>query len=262
MKNLLFASLAFLVSALGLTGAAQAQGVVSAADPRGAAAGQEILRAGGSAADAQMAMMLALTVVEPQSSGIGGGGFFVYQDAATGMLSTIDGRETAPAAATADRFLKPDGTALGFLQAVPGGKSVGVPGNIRLMAMVHQRWGKLPWKVLFAPAIKLAEEGYTVTPPMANGMAIVSPIWKDFPATAAQYTHDGKPYAVGETIKNPALAQTLRRIADGGPDAFYTGPIAQGIVATATGSSRNPSDMTLADLAGYQAKQRPAVGGH
>ena len=241
---------------------ANTPGVVSAADPRAAAAGQEILRAGGSAADAQMAMMLALTVVEPQSSGIGGGGFFVYQDAATGMLSTIDGRETAPAAALPGRFTKPDGTALGFLQAVPGGKSVGVPGNMRLMAMVHRRWGKLPWKALFAPAIKLAEEGYTVTPPMANGLGFVSTLWKDFPATAAQYMHDGKPYAVGETIKNPALAKTLRALADGGADAFYAGPIAESIVAAATGSTRAPSDMTLADLAAYQAKQRPAVCGH
>ena len=257
MKKLLIALIALLVPV-----AANAQGVVSAADPRGAAAGQEILRAGGSAADAQMAMMLALTVVEPQSSGIGGGGFFVYQDAKTGVLSTIDGRETAPGAATPDRFVKPDGTALGFLDAVPGGKSVGVPGNIRLMAMVHQRWGKLPWKALFGPAIKLAEEGYTVTPPMANGMGFVSSLWKDFPATAAQYMHDGKPYAAGETIKNPALAATLRTLADQGPDAFYSGPIAQAIVDAATGATRRPSDITLADLAAYRAKPRPAVCGH
>ena len=258
MKNWLIALFALLV----FPSAVQAQGVVSAADPRAAAAGQQILRAGGTAADAEMAMMLALTVVEPQSSGIGGGGFFVYQDAKTGMLTTIDGREKAPAAATPDRFVKPDGTAMSFLDAVPGGKSVGVPGNIRLMAMVHARFGKLPWKALFAPAIKLAEEGYTVTPPMATGMGFVSPLWKDFPATAAQYMHDGKPYAVGETIKNPALAATLRALADAGPDAFYTGPIAQGIVDAATGSTRRPSDMTLADLAAYQAKQRPAVCGH
>ena len=262
MKKSLIALIALLFLPLSAPVSAQAQGVVSAADPRAAAAGQEILRAGGSAADAQMAMMLALTVVEPQSSGIGGGGFFIYQDARTGVLTTIDGRERAPAAATPDRFLGPDGKPLGYLDAIPGGRSVGVPGNIRLMAMVHARFGKLPWKALFAPAIKLAEEGYTVTPPMANGMKNVSQIWKDFPAIAAQYMHDGKPYAVGETVRNPALAATLRRIADEGADAFYTGPIAQGIVDAATGAARRPSDMTLADLAAYQAKQRPAVCGH
>lgn len=262
MKKSLIALIALLFLPLSAPVSAQTPGIVSAADPRAAAAGQEILRAGGSAADAQMAMMLALTVVEPQSSGIGGGGFFIYQDAKTGVLTTIDGREKAPAAATPDRFVGPDGKPLGYLDAIPGGRSVGVPGNIRLMAMVHARWGKLPWKALFAPAIKLAEEGYAVTPPMANGIKNVSPLWKDFPATAAQYMHDGKPYVVGETIRNPALAATLRRIADEGADAFYTGPIAQAIVDAATGTTRRPSDITLADLAAYEAKQRPAVCGH
>ena len=257
MKNWMFALCALVLAPV----AAKAQGIVSAADPRAAAAGQEILRKGGSAADAQMAMMLALTVVEPQSSGIGGGGFFVYHDAKTGVLATIDGREAAPAAATANRFVGPDGKGLGFMQAVPGGKSVGVPGNMRLMAMVHQRWGKLAWKDLFASAIKLADEGYTVTPPMANAMGFTAALWKDFPTTAAQYMHDGKAYAVGETVKNPALATTLRRLADGGADAFYTGPIAQSIVDAATGSARAPSDITLADLAAYRAKERPPVCG-
>ncbi len=257
MKKMLIALFALLVPVT-----VHAQGIVSAADPRAAAAGQEILRAGGSAADAQMAMMLALTVVEPQSSGIGGGGFFVYQDAKTGLLSTIDGREKAPAAATPQRFVKTDGSPVSFFDAVAGGKSVGVPGNIALMAMVHARWGRLPWKALFAPAIKLATEGYTVTPPMASSMRYLATAWKDFPATAAQYTQDGKPYAVGETIKNPALAATLQQLADAGPDAFYKGAIAQQIVTAATGSTRNPSDITLADLSAYEAKQRPAVCGH
>jgi len=255
MKNWLIALIALLV----FPSCAIARGVVSAADPRAAAAGQEILRAGGNAADAEMAMMLALTVVEPQSSGIGGGGFFLYQDAKTGKLYTIDGREKAPAAATPQRFLGADGKPLGHFQAVPGGLSVGVPGNIRLLAMVHKRFGKLEWKALFAPAIRLAEEGYTVTPPMAAGMGFVSQTWNSFPAITAQYTHDGKPYAVGETIKNPALAKTLRAIADGGPDAFYSGPIAEEIVNAARQSSRNPSDITLADLAAYQAKERAPV---
>ena len=242
--------------------AASAQGIVSSADPRASAAGQEILRQGGSAADAAMAMMLALTVVEPQSSGIGGGGFFVYNDGRSGMVSTIDGREAAPMAATPQRFVGADGKALPFIQAFPGGKSVGVPGNVRLMALAHTKWGKLPWKALFAPAIRLAEDGYQVTPPMNGGVAMVSPLWKDFPRIADQYLIDGKPPAVGATIKNPALARILRKIADDGPEAFYTGRNAQAIVDAATGSKVAPSDMTLADLAAYQAKERPPVCGY
>jgi gamma-glutamyltranspeptidase/glutathione hydrolase len=243
------------------TGNPPTRGVVSSADPRAAAVGQEILREGGNAADAEMAMMIALTVVEPQSSGIGGGGFFLYQDARTGALTTIDGRETAPAAATPQRFLGADGKPLPFFQAMPGGLSVGVPGNIRLLAMVHKKFGKLEWKALFQPSIRLAEAGYAVTQPMANGMGFVSQVWDKFPAISAQYMHDGKPYAVGEVVKNPDLARTLTAIADAGPDAFYSGPIAQGIVDTVTGASMNKSDMTTADLANYQAKERAPVCG-
>ncbi len=241
--------------------AASAQGIVSSADPRASAAGREILRKGGSAADAAMAMMLALTVVEPQSSGIGGGGFFVYNDGATGMVSTIDGREKAPMAADQNRFVGPDGKALPFIQAFPGGRSVGVPGNIRLMAMAHAKWGKLAWKDLFEPAIRLAEGGYQVTPPMHNGIAMVSPLWKDFPGAASLYLPDGKVPAVGDTIRNPELAKLLRKIADDGPDAFYSGANADTIVATTTGSKVKPSDMTLADLKAYEAKMRSPVCG-
>ncbi|MFA5989032.1 MAG: gamma-glutamyltransferase [Sphingomonas sp.] len=241
---------------------APAKGIVSAADPRAAAAGQEILRAGGSAADAEMAMMLALTVVEPQSSGIGGGGFFVYQDAESGKLTTIDGREKAPASATPRWFLGQDGKPLPFFTAVPGGLSVGVPGNIRLMAMVHKKFGKLEWKALFQPAIRLAEQGYQVTRPMAAAMGFVSQTWSSFPATAALYAPGGKPAAEGDTIKNPALAATLRKIAEGGAEAFYTGEIAQEIVDTVQNAGRNPTKLTLADLAAYEAKERAPVCSH
>ena len=239
--------------------AASAQGVVSSADPRATEAGRQILREGGSAADAAMAMMLALTVVEPQSSGIGGGGFLIHHDATNGRTQTIDGREKAPAAATPERFLGPDGKPRPFMEVVPGGLSVGVPGNIALMAQTHAKWGKLPWAQLFNPAIKLAEEGFTVSKSTANYLNMVAPVWKDFPDTQAIYWKDGKPLAAGETVKNPALAATLRRIAAEGPDGFYKGPVADAIIGAVQGSKRNAADMTLADLAAYEVKERPPV---
>jgi gamma-glutamyltranspeptidase/glutathione hydrolase len=259
MKKLLYAIVVLLLSA-GAPMSAGAQGVVASADPRATAAGQEILRKGGSATDASMAMMLALTVVEPQSSGIGGGGFLVHHDGKTGVIETIDGRETAPASATPDRFMA-DGKPMGYFQAVQGGLSVGVPGNIRLMALAHQRWGKLPWKDIFAPAIRLAEEGFTVTRPLALAMARMAPTWREkFPATAALYLDAaGQPVPEGTHVRNPALGKLLRQIADEGPDAFYAGANAQAIVdATA---SFNPGGLTLADLASYRARPRSAVCG-
>ena len=234
-------------------------GTVSAADPRAAAAGQQILREGGSAADAAMAMMLALTVVEPQSSGIGGGGFIVYHDSKRGKVATIDGRETAPAAATPSLFLDDQGKSMGFREAVPGGRSVGVPGNIALMARTHAKWGKLKWEKLFEPAIRLADNGYQVTPRLANSLKLVAPIWRDFPSAQAIYWQDGRAKAVGETVKNPALAALLRMVAAKGPRAFYSGENAKAIVAATTQSKRNPAAMTLKDLAAYRAKPRDAV---
>ena len=234
-------------------------GVVSAADPRAAEAGQEILRAGGSAADAMMAMMLALTVVEPQSSGIGGGGFILYHDAKTGRIGTVDGREKAPASAKPELFLGADGKPLGFLQAFPGGKSVGVPGNIRLMERVHARWGKLAWGKIFQPAIKLAEEGYAVSGPTASLLRTVAPLWKDFPAARAIYWNGDQPKAAGDIVKNPALAATFRRIAKGGARAFYAGQTGRAITAAVAGSTRSPTQLTAADLAAYRVVDRAAV---
>jgi len=256
MKKLLLAFVLLLISP-----AAFAQGMVTSADPRATQAGQTILREGGSATDAAMAIMLALTVVEPQSSGIGGGGFLVHHDAKTGRMETIDGRETAPAAATPQRFLDSAGQPLPFGQAFQGGRSIGVPGNIRLMALAHRKWGKLPWKALFAPAITLAENGYQVTKPLNDRVSGMARIWGNFPEIAKQYTVDGKAPALGSTMKNPALAAILRRIADEGPEAFYTGDNAKAIVAAATGTAVNASDITLADLTAYQAKERPPVCG-
>ena len=234
-------------------------GVVSSADPRATEAGQEMLRAGGTAADAAMAMMLALTVVEPQSSGIGGGGLILYHDSKRGKLATVDGREKAPASATPNLFVGADGKPLGFREAFVGGKSVGVPGNIRLMERVHKRWGKLPWAKLFEPAIRLADQGYEVSTTTAAMLRMVAPLWKDFPASQAIYWENGAPKTVGATVKNPALASLLRRVAKGGANAFYTGKTARAISAAVGTAARNPTILTPADLAAYRAIDRDPV---
>jgi gamma-glutamyltranspeptidase / glutathione hydrolase len=259
MKKTLIALCIALMPQLSLAKTGESHfGAVSAADPRAAEAGREILQAGGSAADAEMAMMLALTVVEPQSSGIGGGGFLVYHDAKAGRTSTIDGREVAPASASPTLFM--DGaTPMGFMKAVPGGRSVGIPGNIALMAMTHRKWGRLKWAQLFGPAIRLAEDGYQVTPRFANAIAAMGNFWADFPAIRALYWQDGRPKAAGETIRNPALAALFRQIAKRGPSAFYTGANAQAIIDATGKAPRNPTVITGADLAGYKAKERSAV---
>ena len=241
------------------TRTASGAALVSSADARASEAGREMLALGGSAADAAMATMLALTVVEPQSSGIGGGGFFVYHDAASGEVVTIDGREEAPAAATPDRFMGVDGRPMGMRDAVPGGRSVGVPGNIRLAAEVHRRFGRVSWAQLFAPAIRLADAGYEVNPWLAAALAGAERYWADFPQTRALYYIDGRPARLGETLRNPALATTLRGIATRGPDAFYSGETARAIVTAVRNAPRNPGDMTLADLAAYSAQERDPV---
>jgi gamma-glutamyltranspeptidase / glutathione hydrolase len=234
-------------------------GVVSAADPRAAAAGQEILRAGGNATDATLAMMLALTVVEPQSSGIGGGGFFLLHDVKTGKPYSVDGRETAPSSATPQLFLNPDGKPMDFRQAVPGGRSVGIPGNIALMAKAHRKAGKLPWARLFTPAIRLADDGFEVTPRLARSLAQMGALWNDFPAAQALYWQDGKPKSAGMTVINKPLAALYRTLAKKGARAFYTGANAKAIIATAGRSARNPTVITPRDISGYQAKERAPV---
>lgn len=236
-----------------------AQGVVSSADPRASAAGQEILRKGGSATDAALAMMLALTVVEPQSSGIGGGGFLLHHDGISGSLDSIDGRETAPAAARADRFLDAAGAPLRFRDAMPGGASVGVPGNIALMAKAHARWGRLRWADLFAPAIALARDGFVVSKPLATRLAGMAPLWADFPDARALYWRDGAPVAEGAHITNPALADFLTRLAQEGPSAFYQGDNARAISAAVAAAPRNPAALDVADIAAYRARDRAPV---
>lgn len=253
-----FIPLAALVT-LTLPSLAAAQGVTSSADSRATEAGREILHQGGTAADAAVAMVAVLTLVEPQSSGIGGGGFMVYHKADDGSISTIDGREMAPAAAKPERFLGPDGKPRGYMDVIPGGLSVGVPGNMRLMEMAHKKWGKLEWKALFQPAIKLAEEGYEVTPVLYNWLVQFEPLWKDFPAARAIYYVGGKPAPVGTRLKNPAYAAVLRDIAARGPGAFYTGANARAISDAVAKSQRNAAQLTVQDIAAYKAKERPAV---
>jgi gamma-glutamyltranspeptidase/glutathione hydrolase len=235
-------------------------GAVSAADPRAAQAGVEILRAGGSAADAAAAMMLALTVVEPQSSGIGGGGFLVYNDESRHSVTTLDGRETAPMAATPAYFLGPDGRPRAHGDAVPGGLSIGVPGSLRLIEHAHDLYGRLPWARLFQPAIRLARDGFAITPRMRQMLS-----GPDAPARSTAwgraqfYDASGEPKPVGTVIRNPELAATLEQIAAHGPDWFYHGPNAQALVNVARGSPRNPAVIQAGDLASYDAKERPAV---
>ena len=258
MKKI-FLSFALFSVALPSLAFAETVAVATSADPRATQAGAEILAKGGSASDAAMAIMLALTVVEPQSSGIGGGGFLVHFDGNEGNLSTINGRETAPALATPDRFMGADGKPLPFLQAFPGGKSVGVPGNIRLAAMAHQKWGKLAWADLFAPAIRLAEDGYIVNKTLESRLKTVEKLWPQFDEARRIYWVDGRPATDGTRIKNLKLAATLKLIAKNGADAFYSGNIAESIIDATTKTTVAPGDMTLNDLAQYKAKEQAAV---
>lgn len=256
--RLLAALLVLLPAALPAREAASAAGVVSAADPRAAEAGAAMLRQGGTATDAAIATLLALTVVEPQSSGIGGGGFLLHFDPATGAVESIDGRETAPFAADPGRFLGPGGQPLSRGQAVPGGLSVGVPGNVALMKLAHEKWGKLPWGTLFQPAIALARDGFAVNATLEGRLAGVAEGWNRFPAARALYWQDGRPKRAGERVVNPELAALLERIAAEGPDAFYAGSNARAIVDAVRGAP-NPSDMTTSDLLAYRAIERPGL---
>ncbi|MFM5906604.1 MAG: gamma-glutamyltransferase [Novosphingobium sp.] len=236
------------------------KGMVSSADPRATEAGLDMLRQGGSATDAAIATMLALTVVEPQSSGIGGGGFYVATDT-KGRIETIDGRETAPAAAHPKWFYK-DGMPMGFREAVPGGTSVGVPGNLALAAKAHRKHGRLKWSQLFQPAIRLAREGWAITPrtrqflDFAKGSAAFTPA-----GMAMFYDAGGQPLAAGTTVVNPELAKSLDLLARKGAKAFYSGENARAIVASVTMAPRNPAPMTLKDVAGYKARDRAALCG-
>lgn len=232
-------------------------GIVSASDPRAAEAGVEILRRGGSATDAALATMLALNVVEPQNSGIGGGGFFVRNDGRTGQFSAIDGRETAPAAAGPYWFYGADAKPMPLKDMAVGGKSAGVPGALAMMWLAHKRYGRLPWADLFGPAIKLARDGFVVTARLHNGLQLYS---QHVTGWARQtYFPNGAPVAEGTLLKVPALADELERIARQGVEPFYHGATPQKIAEAVDSAEHNPSQMTAADIENYRAKDRMEV---
>lgn len=233
---------------------------ISAANPYAVEAGASILARGGSAVDAAIATQAALGLVEPQSSGLGGGAFLLHFDPASDRLEAFDGREVAPASATPDRFLKPDGKPMEFYDAVVGGLSVGVPGVVRMLGTAHAEHGTLPWSDLFEPARTLAEDGFVVSPRL-NQLLSRIPRLKQTPAAAAYfYTDDGAAVAAGSVLKNPAYASTLAIIAAEGSDGFYEGPIAAAII-NAVNSAPNPGGMTLEDLQSYQSVRREPVCG-
>ncbi|CAN7507479.1 gamma-glutamyltransferase [Massilia sp. LjRoot122] len=231
--------------------------MVAAANPLAVEAGYRILKQGGSAIDAAIATQLVLTLVEPQSSGIGGGAFLVHYDGR--QTQAFDGRETAPSKADERLFQRPDGTPVSRTEGVVGGRSVGAPGVLRMLELAHREHGKLPWKALFAPAIKLSEEGFAVSPRLHALLSGDAHLRKDPEAARYFYGNGGKPWPVGHVLKNPALAKTLREIADGGADAFYTGRIARDIAAKVQSHPTNPGLLSAADIAGYQPKVRTPV---
>ncbi|MCO5730660.1 gamma-glutamyltransferase [Rhizobium sp. SSA_523] len=234
--------------------------MVAAANPLAAQAGHAILEKGGNAVDALVAVQTVLGLVEPQSSGLGGGAFLVYYDGASGKLTTFDGRETAPMEAHPKLFLDEKGQPLTFMDAVVGGRSVGTPGTVRLMEDVHKRFGKLAWADLFAPAEKLASEGFSVSPRLAGLVAGEGDKLKRYqPTTRYFFGPDGAPLKAGTLLKNPDYAATLQAIAKGGAEAFYTGPIAEAIVRTVREAEGNPGTLSLRDLSNYRVKERPPV---
>jgi gamma-glutamyltranspeptidase / glutathione hydrolase len=247
-------------AASGLTakpGWATTKFAVAAANPLATDAGYQMLKAGGSAVDAAIAVQMVLSLVEPQSSGIGGGTFLLHYNGRT--VEAFDGRETAPSAADERLFLGADGKPLPFYDAVVGGRSVGVPGTVKVLEMAHRAYGRLPWAALFQPAIRLAEEGFNVSPRLNTLAKADAHLQKDPTAKAYFFQANGEPVAVGSTLRNPELARVLRRIASEGSRAFYEGDIAQAIVEKVQKHPSNPGKLALADLAAYQPKKREPI---
>jgi gamma-glutamyltranspeptidase/glutathione hydrolase len=233
--------------------------LVAAANPYAAKAALEMLRQGGSAVDAAIAAQMVLTLVEPESSGLGGGAFMLLWNPATRKITSFDGRETAPASATPGMFLDANGNPRAHFDAIPGGLSVGVPGVVAMLELAHKKYGKLPWARLFAPAIALAERGVPVGHKLAETLRAFPQI-QTMPDVKRTFTRpDGTLVKEGDVLKNPALAATLRAVAKGGAKAFYTGRIARDIVDKVRHAPVNPGGMTLADLAHYRAAERVPV---
>jgi gamma-glutamyltranspeptidase/glutathione hydrolase len=248
----------FAVSLLVRPAIAADHAMVAAANPIATEAGLKVLRGGGSAMDAAVAIQATLGLVEPQSSGIGGGAFLVYFDGRTHKITAYDGRETAPAAASPNLFLGLDGRPLPFVQAVLSGRSAGVPGAVAMLELAHKEHGRLPWRSLFQDTERLADDGFIVSPRLAGFISGRAP-QAQAPDVAAYFTRaDGKKYAAGDRLRNPAYAATLRKIADHGAAAILTGQIASDIVARLA-QGPLPGGMTLADLAAYRPHEGPAL---
>ncbi|MBC9248213.1 gamma-glutamyltransferase [Paracoccus sp. 11-3] len=233
--------------------------MVAAAHPLAVQAGARVLEAGGSAADAMVAVQVVLGLVEPQSSGLGGGSFLVWYDAETGELTTLDARETAPKLVTPGLFLNDQGQPLEFMEAVVGGRSVGTPGTPALLEAAHRKWGKANWASLFTDGINLAENGFTVSPRLAELVAGEGEALQADPATTGYFFPGGTAVAAGAVLTNPAYAETLHRLASEGADGFYTGPVAAEIINAVQGVDGNPGVLSMADLAAYRVIERPAV---
>jgi len=223
-------------------------------------AGLQMLRKGGTAVDAAIAAQMVMGLVEPQSSGIGGGSFLVHFDVKSNKVETYDGRETAPKAVTPNRFLGPDGKPLNIVDAVLGGRSVGVPGVVAMLWLAHREHGHLPWADLFAPAIELAENGFPVSPRLAAAIAR-DPALGFMPDAAAYFRPGGKMLEEGDTVENQDYADTLRKIAKLGPDGFYRGAVAEAIASAVSKAPRGAVELTLDDLAAYKAVKREPVCG-
>ena len=233
--------------------------MVAVANPHAATAGARVLKDGGTAADAMVAVQAVLGLVEPQSSGIGGGAFLVWFDATTGKLTTLDGRETAPMAATPQLFQNTNGERLRFWDAVVGGRSVGVPGTPALMEAAHKRWGQKAWSGLFAEAIDLAESGFPVSPRLAALVAGDADRLRQFSDTAAYFFRGGEALVEGSRLTNAEYADVMRQMSTEGAQVIYSGDIAQAIVDTVRGAKSNPGVISLTDLDTYKVKERPAV---
>jgi gamma-glutamyltranspeptidase / glutathione hydrolase len=230
---------------------------VAAANPLATDAGYQILKAGGSAVDAAIAVQMVLSLVEPQSSGVAGGAFLLHYNGKE--VEAFDGRETAPAAVDEKLFIGVDGKPMAFYEAVVGGRSVGVPGAVRMLEMAHRQYGKLPWATLFQPAITLADNGFKVSARLNSLLKAEAHLKKDPVAAAFFYRPDGQPLEVGQVLRNPELAAVLRKIAAEGSKGLHEGEVAQAIVNKVRSHPTNPGRLSLADLANYQPKKRTAL---